>query len=591
MKTLKKLKKYLSLYIHSFELFWQASKSSSTILLFLVPIQALAPTALIKLGQLMLDQLLHGSVKADLLLMWGITFFISSAAVPINTSMQGILTDKLIAFVNMQLMTKSKKIKGLNFFENAKFYDDLQFVSSQASWQPVNLIVFGISMIREFITVISMLVLLANYNFVIAAILLIAIIPQSLISYRIQQDSFETMVTRSPDARKIQYYSEALLKADNAKEVRLFNMFDYFINSYKNVYNKIHGKMKQVRLKQMWTSLVFLAISVLLSIVCLIWMIKDIRQGKAPTGAFLIFVSTLTATANEVYSFIENSSLLYDTLLYMEKYFSFMAVKEPNDYQGNLPFSASFHQITFDHISFTYPNQKVPALRDISLTVMAGERIAIVGENGSGKSTLIKLLLRFYDPEQGTIKIDDTEIKNFDIEEYRDQFGAVFQDYAKLDLPLRDSVGLGDPPQRQNDAKVIQAMKDGGFYESFVKQNLSLDTMLGKQFESGIDLSGGQWQKIAISRAFMPNAKILILDEPTASLDPRSEFAIYQSFIKMTQDKTVFFITHRMSAVKLADKVLVLKNGKIVGFDSHDKLMQTNEYYADLYNLQAESFK
>lgn len=427
LKALTNFKNYISLYVRSFSLFWKSSRGSSSVLLFLVPIQALAPAVLIKIAQLMLDELLHGGVSGSLVIWWGIIFFIFSAAIPINTSLQGILTDKLIAFVNMQLMQKSKSINGLNLFENADFYDNLQLVSSEASWRPVNLIVFGISMLRELITVISMMALLARYNFWIAIILLLAIIPQSLVSYHIQQDSFETMVTRSPDARKIQYYSEALLTNKDAKEVRLFGMFDFFINAYKSVYKGMHAKMKKVRMKQMWISLAFLAISVILSIASLIWMVTVIRRGQVSAGGFLIFVSTLTATSSSVYAFIENSSLLYDTLLYMQKYFDFMHVKEASDYSGKLPFPDEVQTITYEGVSFRYPGQRIDALKDVSFNVHGGERIAIVGENGSGKSTLVKLLMRFYDPQQGKLTLNNMVITKLNISAYRKKLVQFFK--------------------------------------------------------------------------------------------------------------------------------------------------------------------
>ncbi|UQS84459.1 ABC transporter ATP-binding protein/permease [Apilactobacillus apisilvae] len=591
MIFISKLINYVKIFWQSFKLFWQAAKVTSSILLILIPIQALIPSILIKISQVMMDGLLHHNFSNELIVFWGIAFFVSVATIPINTSLQGILTDKLIAFVNIKLMKKSADIKGLNLFENADFYDNLQLVSSEASWRPVNLIVFGISMVREIITILSMMILLSNYSIFIAFILLLSIIPQSIISYHIQQNSFETMVTRSPDARKIQYYSETLLTQKDAKEVRLFGLFNFFIDSYHNVYQKMHSKMKKVRLTQMWNSLIFLLISAFLSVFSLVWIIQKIRNNEISAGSFLVFVSTLTATTASVYALIENSSLLYDTLLYMKKYFNFMNIKEQNDYSGTLAFPNDFKSIDYNHLSFSYPGQNELALNDVSFNVKSGERIAIVGENGSGKSTLVKLLMRFYDPVKGNIKINNKDINKMNIDDYRKNLSAVFQDYSKFYLPIKDSVGLGNIRKLNDKQSIINAMQDGNFYETFKNKNLSLNTMLGKQFDNGIDLSGGQWQKLAISRAFMADSKIIILDEPTASLDPRSEFNIYQSFIKMTENKTVFFITHRMSAVKLADEVLVLKSGKIVGFDSHDKLMKNNKYYADLYNLQAKSFE
>mgnify|MGYP000933590286 CR=1 FL=1 len=261
----KQFKNYLSLYVQSFRLFWQAAKGSSLLLIFLVPVQSLAPVGMIWLAQRILDALVANQAIGMLALIWGLVFFASSAAIPINTSVQGILTDKLIAFVNVELMKKSRSIQGLSAFEDADFYDNLQLVSSEASWRPVNLIVFGISAIRELITVIAMVLLLAHYNVWIAILMVIAIIPQSIISYRVQQDAFETMVTRSPDARKLQYYSEALLTAKDAKEVRLFGAFDFFINAYSKLYKTIHGKVRRVRIRQMQVSVVFLLISALIS--------------------------------------------------------------------------------------------------------------------------------------------------------------------------------------------------------------------------------------------------------------------------------------------------------------------------------------
>ncbi len=591
MKALTNFREYISLYFKSFGLFWKSSRSSSTLLLFLIPIQALSPAVLIQISQMIIDSLLKKQLSVTLLTFWGITFFLSAATIPVNTSVQGVLTDKLIAFVNIRLMNKSKSVQGLELFENADFYDQLQIISSEASWRPVNLIVFGISVIREAITVISMVFLLSKYNPLIGLLVLLAIIPQSLVSYKIQQDSFETMVTRSPDARKAQYYSEVLLTSRDAKEVRLFNMFDYFINLYHSTYLSMHRKVTDTRVKQMWVSLILLLVSTLISFGSLVWVVVSIRDGKLSAGIFLVFVSTITATANSVYSLIESSSLLLDTLLYMKKYFTFISIEEDSDFTGKMTFPDSIQTIAFKDINFSYPNSKELALKNVDFVVRGGEKIAIVGENGSGKSTLVKLLMRFYDPNNGSISVNNQNIKEYDIHNFRSNLGTVFQDYSKFFLTIRDSISLGDIKKSGDTERIELAMQNGGFYDDFKSKGLTLKTQLGKQFTNGIDLSGGQWQKLAISRAFFADSKILILDEPTASLDPKSEADIYKRFISMAQDKTTFFITHRMAAVKLADRVLVLDHGKIVGFDTHENLMKSNEYYRDYYNIQADEYK
>jgi ATP-binding cassette subfamily B protein len=585
-----RLKTYFSLYFKSFRLFWRAAKGSSLLLLFLVPIQALAPAGLIWLAQRLLDALVAKQAVVPLLVAWGLVFLVASAAIPVNTSIQGILTDKLIAFVNVELMHKSESIQGLGAFEDADFYDNLQLVSSEASWRPVNLIVFGISAVREVITTASMMLLLAHYNPWIALVLLAAIIPQSVVSYHVQQDAFETMVTRSPDARKLQYYSEALLTARDAKEVRLFGAFTYFIDAYKHLYGKMHASVKHVRLRQMRIAILFLVVSVLLSTFSLLWMINAIQQGHAGIGGLLVFASTLTATSGSIYSLIENSSLLYDTLLYMQKYFGFMNYQDEQLAIGDAPFPEQVTDISLDHVSFSYPNQKVPALDDVSLTVHGGEKIAVVGENGSGKTTMAKLLMRFYNPRSGQVQLNNADVRTYNVADYRRHFGAVFQDFSKFLLPLGASVGIGNPALMHDDAAVQAALEAGGMAQVMTAKQLTATTPLGKQYKGGIDLSGGEWQKMAIARAFMPTSAVMILDEPTAALDPRSEYDVYQRFLTLAAGKTVFFITHRLAAVQMADRVLVMRGGHVVGFGTHQELLKSSPYYKELYDMQASGY-
>lgn len=588
---IKKLTNYLALYIRSFRLFGHAAPGASILLIALVPIQAIAPALLLSVGQHILDSLQVSTSVTTSVYVWAALFFISAATTPISTSIQGILTDKMIAFVNLKLMNKSKQIVGLGAFEDADFYDQLQLLSSEASWRPVNLIVFGISTIREIISTAAMLWLIGRYNWLIALLILAAAIPQSIVSYRVQQDAFETMVTRSPDARKLQYYSSALLSRRDAKEVRLFGLFDFFIDAYRNLYAKIHKQVRNVRVKQMWTSLLSQLLSSALSVVGLVWFVIAIKNGRINAGSFLIFVSALTSIASSLYALIENSSMLYDTLLYMQKYFVFMQYQEAELSSGQRQLPKPMGAIHFNHVFFKYTNQATNALNDVSLTINPGERIAVVGENGAGKSTLIKLLLRFYNPQRGDIRLDDVNINEYSIVSLRQNISAVFQDFSKFTLPLGEAIGVGNPAAMTDKGRIKQATQATGFDQVMQAKKIQLSTQLGPEFAGGIDLSGGEWQKLAIARAFMADSQLMILDEPTAALDPRSENEVYQNFIKLAQDKTVIFVTHRLAAVKLADKVLVLRNGQIVGFDTHATLMLTNSYYSEFYNLQADGYK
>ncbi|WP_158661767.1 ABC transporter ATP-binding protein [Enterococcus timonensis] len=488
-------------------------------------------------------------------------------------------------------MRKSKDLQGLIAFEDSKFYDDLQLISSEASWRPVNLIVFGMNIFRNAITTISMTILLGQYNLGLALLIAASLIPQAIISYHIQQDAFETMVTRSPDARKMQYYSDVLLTKTAAKEVRLFQLFDFFIRKYQNLFKVVHRDISQKRVQKMWVSLVFMIFSSGVSIYSLAWFVSEIQEGNLAIGALLVFTSAIVSLNQTITTIVQESSLLYDTLLYMQKYFAFM------DYQDflsetNQPLKLTNQsQITFENVTFSYPGTEREVLKNISFSIKDGEKIAVVGENGSGKSTLIKLFLRFYNLKSGAIFLNGTEISQYDLQEYRENISAVFQDFAHFSLTVFENVALAQIDDFQNTVKVQEAVNKAGFDLVMEQNKISFQDLLGKEFANGLELSGGQWQKLAIARAYFSKANILILDEPTAALDPRSESEIYQSFLDLANFKTVLFVTHRLAAVKKADRIIVLKNGEIIGFDSHQKLMEENAYYREFYNLQAKSYQ
>ena len=382
------------------------------------------------------------------------------------------------------------------------------------------------------------------------------------------------LVSNTPDSRKLSYYSSSLLSKENIKDVQLYGLYDFFIDKYKDTFKRINKGIKLNRVKKLAASVSFLIVSTAISVFVFNTIIKGTFSGTFLVGSILIFSSSILYTTQSISRLVEDSSLLYDTLLYMQKYFDFINLP-PNCKGQNKIINSNFNKITFDDVSFKYQSNENFALQNISFSIANGEKIAIVGENGSGKTTMMKLLCKFYKPS----------IEDYDVIEYRKIIGAVFQDYAKFDLTVRENTALSDLRKITDDDEILLALKKSGFDETE-----NLEQLLGTQFEDGRDLSGGQWQKLAIARAFFGNFEILILDEPTASLDPRSEFIIYEKFLELTKGKTVFFVTHRLSTVKKANKVLVLQNGEIVGFGSHENLMQTNKYYAELYTMQASAF-
>ena len=579
---------YMSLYYRSLRFVWQAAGGLALGLLITIPLQALLPSLTLYLINQLMNELVSGSQEGVwLLLAWGLAFILGNAMTPLNLYLQGRLTDQLTFALNDQIMKKAESIQTLAWYEDHDFYNKIDLISSEASWRPVNLLVFGTSLISNILLVISMFALLSQFHWLIAVVLIMVLIPQGLMAYRIQQQAFETLVSNSEDSRKLSYYASVVLTADYIKEVRLYHLHGYFQNKYRQIFSQMRSAVQGNRRRQLWLSTGFLVVTGLVSVLSFAFLVQGVKSGLFAVGAIMIFATAITYTIQGVSRLVEDSSLLYDTLLYMSNFFDFLELEEETSF-GNQEVPNKFDSLEFQNVSFTYPGADKATLSQVSFDMARGQKIALVGENGAGKSTLIKLLLGFYLPDQGQVQFDGHNILDLDIDHYRQQFSAVFQDFAKFDLTVRENVALSRIDQADDPIALQASLQRGGIEEGDL---LTLDQILGKRFEDSRELSGGQWQKLALARAFYSQAPILILDEPTAALDARAENQLVTKFLELAENKTVLFVTHRLAMVKKADKVLVLKDGQVVGFDHHDQLLQHNAYYADLYALQADLYR
>ena len=537
-------------------------------------------------GQKVIDQVTNHSPFMEMIIVWIVATAFQQFLPSLSTMVQGVLTDKLTGFINISLMKKSTDLQSISIFDDSKYFDDLQMLRDDASWRPVNLIVFGVSVLQSFLTLIFMLIYLARYNWWLALLLLVVMVPQSISYYRIQQQSFETMVERSKNARYLHYYSGLLLDRRDAKEVRLFNMFPKIIEKYINLFEQTKKDVNQIRKKQLATSSLFVVLTVGVFGYGFYWFTNSVRTGALEVGVLLMFVSVIGYISTSMARVVEDSSLLYDSLLWVEKYFKFLEYQD-NFKNGSRNFPDDFDDINVKNLSFTYPFSDAEILHNVSFSGKSGEKVAIVGENGSGKSTLVKLLMRFYDPTNGKISVDNYDLKDFNIFDLHKNLSATFQDFSRFKLTLKENVITG---YSFNKGRVNNVLKAAGLGDLLANDHLNLNTMLAKDFENGTDLSGGQWQKIALARDLYANGKIEFLDEPTAALDAKSESEIYQRFLKENDKKTIFFVTHRLSAVRFADKVLFLDGGKVSGFDTHTNLLQTNPKYKEMYDLQKNAY-
>ncbi|MCG0239439.1 MAG: ABC transporter ATP-binding protein/permease [Firmicutes bacterium] len=454
----------------------------------------------------------------------------------------------------------------------------------------MNLIVFLAGAVRSILATGALLLTLARFHPALPLVILATAVPQALLSFRMQNDAFELLVWKTPEARRMRYYSSVMLTDAYAKEVRIGDLSRLFLDLYKSTFDRLFAATKGLRFRQLRASAGVAALGVAGTAVAFGWVLLGIVAGEVTAGGLMLFVQALLLTQQNVGQIVENSAMLYGTLLYMEKLMDFLDARPLIADTGRLPVPDGLPgEIQFQGVSFAYPGGR-EVLHNVTFTLRPGEVVALVGENGAGKTTIVKLLARFYDPTAGAILVGGRDLREYDLASWRRSLAVVFQDFARFQLSARLNIGVGALEHADDLDRIRRAAEQGGADEVIARLPQQYETLLGKHFEGGVDLSGGEWQKIALSRAFLKDAANVVLDEPTAALDPRSEYEIYQRFAELVKGKTVLLISHRLSAVRMADRILVLDRGRIVEEGSHEELMRAGGLYAQMYRMQAERY-
>lgn len=397
------------------------------------------------------------------------------------------------------------------------------------------------------------------------------------------------------------YYDYALMSDDQmTKEIRTFNLFPYL----KKNRDKTFEYLMSIRQKNARKKYLYLILSTFLFLIGAFFseyiLINNLIKGNVPISQFVFYNTAITSLVSSIFTFVDFTILNNKSLRFLDYLFKFFAVQTENDLDlsshSHMPFDSNLatnthYEIEFLNVSFKYPGATKNSLENVSFTFHTGERICLVGENGSGKSTLVKLLLRIYEPTSGKILINGHDIRQYDTTTYRKMFGVIFQDFIRYFKTVQENIGFGDINEIENMEKIERTAKITNSHDFIEKYEKGYQTDLGRLFfDEGIMPSGGQWQKLAISRAFFPDSKILVLDEPTASLDPKAEDEIFRMFHKYESSKAVFMVSHRMCSAKLADKIILLADGKIVEYGSHEELMAKKKCYFEMYTLQAEKY-
>lgn len=495
--------------------------------------------------------------------------------------------------IKIKIMEKAKEID-LKSFDSPDFYAKMENANREAGNRPIQVLNSTFSIISTIISISSYIFLISVIGILPALLVIVVAIPSTIINFVYRRKNHDYVFRRSKDRRQMQYYSEVLVNKDLVKEVRMLGLADDFTDRYKSVFKKYFGGLKKLMLAEMWWGIGATLLTTVVNCVLFVSIANGVFKGQYPVGDYSMYTGALNAISGGISTLIGTSATIYEGTIFINNLIAFMEEKKTIVPSTDKPLEVERgvgHTIQFEHVYFRYPGVDRDIIKDISLTINPGDTVVMVGLNGAGKTTLIKLLTRLYDPTSGRILLDGHDLREYDVQKLYDMFGIVFQDYGKYAVSVRDNIAFGEVNKTVSEARIHEAAENSNASAFIDKLPDKYDTPLMRYFEdNGIELSGGQWQKLAIARAFYSESDILILDEPTASLDPMAEQEIFNQFDALRGDKTSIFVSHRLSSATTADKIIVLKDGMLIEEGTHAELMRAQGEYYTLFSTQAKRY-
>ncbi|MBS0656770.1 MAG: ABC transporter ATP-binding protein [Verrucomicrobia bacterium] len=516
----------------------------------------------------------------------------SALCVQARETLHFVLDQNLRHDLNQLLMRKALQLD-LSFFDDTEFYNLLQKAGRQSDWRMMAVVQAGFTALQTLISLGSLLFLLVTFSPWIALLIFAAVGPSLWLQARLSQQRFAMENARASDQRRLTYYELALTDAEQAKEVRLFHLGPEFLRRYSEIFRRIFRQDLAFARRRVATSLGLSLLSSGAYYVAYAWIVFRTVQRALTLGDLTMYLAIVRQCQGLFESLFGSIGSLYEHALFLGHLHDFLAL-EPKVKPAADPVPAPrpfVRGIEFHDVTFQYARNSTPSLRGISVHIQPGEKIAVVGANGAGKTTFIKLLTRLYDPTAGRITIDGIDLREMDLASLHQRFGVIFQDFVQFEATLRENIALGQVEAAQDEARLREAARKGGADTVAAVLPRGYDTPLGSWFEDSRQLSGGQWQKVATSRAFMRDAEVLVLDEPTSALDAAREYEIFQQFRELTKGKTTILISHRFSTVRMADRILVFDAGALVESGSHAELMALDGLYAKLFRMQAVGYQ
>ncbi|MEL7141343.1 MAG: ABC transporter ATP-binding protein [Cyanobacteria bacterium J06573_11] len=502
-----------------------------------------------------------------------------------------VMSDRFLLYANTQMLEQATLLD-LAHYESSEFHDILNRAKQSGSNYPMRVLRISLRLLGQITKLFGLLALLLRFNPLVFVLLLLSALPTFWAGIRFSERRFWMTRRQTPSRRLADYFGAVLTEPKYVKEVRLFNLGTHLVAQYHKIRRDFNDESRVLARKQGMVQVAIEMIAAIAFYGAYALVLWEVLLERVTIGDLTLYVGTFQQAQAATQGILVSIATLYEFNLYVSQYFEFLdLVPQVTNPAKPKPFPTPLKAgLVLQDVYFTYPGSEHPTLKNINLSVGAEECIALVGLNGSGKTTLLKLLTRLYDIDRGLITLDDIPLSAFHLRDLRRNIGVLFQDFARYALSAQDNIGFGDLPNRDDEAQVLQAAVDAGAEPVIDKLEAGYDTVLGKMFTGGVDLSGGQWQKIGLARAFMTRAQVLILDEPTAAVDAIAEHDLFERFRQLTKGKMTFLVSHRFSTVRMADRILVLENGEIIENGTHEELISQQGRYEEMFRLQAESY-
>ena len=583
-------------------LVWDSSRNWTIASIVLIVIQALLPLAVLYLVKLTIDAVAAGigapdksaSLQEVLLLVFLtglVTLLIAGCrtAAGIVQEYQGqIVTDHVTDIIHRQSAAVD-----LAYYEDSRYHDTFYRAQQEAPFRPTQIVRGLTNVAQNSISLIALGGLLIYLHWSIALVLFITAIPGVIVKVRHSKRLYNWYNRRTETERRVYDYHHMLTGIFHAKELRLFNLGDIFRERYRELRAVLRGERLNLTKTRSKYDLLAQSVAVISLFAMVAFIAWQTILGVITLGSLVMYQQAFQRAQVALQEIMGGLAGLYESNLFLSYFYGFLDLKPKVDAPINpMPPPRPMHQgIIIKNVSFFYPLSDREVLKDINLQIRPGEIVALVGENGAGKTTLAKMLCRLYDPEKGQITMDGIDYRAFDARELRREITMIFQDYIQYPLTARENIWIGDVSVDPTDQKIVQAARQSGAEKVINRLSNGYDTILGKRFKEGEEISIGEWQKIALSRAFLRDAQLIILDEPTSALSVRSEYEVFQSFKELLNGRSALLISHRFSTVRMADLICVMEQGCIVEQGSHEELMRTGGRYANLYNMQAQYYQ